>query len=295
MRIHFQDKPYDLLAVAVLAAALLGTLAIGGIPRIILGLVLVLILPGYVVVAALFPSNRELDWVERGALSVGLSVAVVPLVGLLLNFTPWGIRFVLILTSLLVFTAAVSIAAYARRRRLPVEDRLSLTLEIGRPNWAEYTALDKALTFGLAGAVVTAGGILAYVATTPRPGEHFTEFYLLNVEGRAENYPTNLTAPANATIVVGVVNHEGKSFNYSVVADLEKYNVTTNATGAQVKSLVSSQPVANFPMTLLDSGKSERNLAFSVAQPGLFRLSLQLFLEGSGTPYRELHLWITVR
>ena len=60
--------------------------------RNILGLPLVLFLPGYALIAALFPAKSDLDGIERVALSFGLSIAVVPLIGLGLNYTPWGIR-----------------------------------------------------------------------------------------------------------------------------------------------------------------------------------------------------------
>ena len=41
-----------------------------------------------------------IDGIERIALSIGLSVAIVPLVGLVLNYTPFGIRFESIFVSL---------------------------------------------------------------------------------------------------------------------------------------------------------------------------------------------------
>ena len=49
--------------------------------RWVLGSLFVLFIPGYVTVEALFPKGRELDTIERFALSVGLSLALVPLVG----------------------------------------------------------------------------------------------------------------------------------------------------------------------------------------------------------------------
>jgi uncharacterized membrane protein len=49
----------------------------------------VLFIPGYVTAELLFPKGRELDTIEGFGLSVGWSLALVPLVGLLLNFTPW--------------------------------------------------------------------------------------------------------------------------------------------------------------------------------------------------------------
>lgn len=56
--------------------------------RIIFGIPLVLFLPGYALIAALFPGKNDLDTIERIALSFGLSIAIVPLIGLALNFTP---------------------------------------------------------------------------------------------------------------------------------------------------------------------------------------------------------------
>ena len=55
--------------------------------RWIVGSVFVLFLPGYVTVQALFPEGKELDNIERFALTVGLSLAITPLIGLLLNLS----------------------------------------------------------------------------------------------------------------------------------------------------------------------------------------------------------------
>jgi hypothetical protein len=89
--------------------------------RWVLGSVFVLFVPGYVAVEALFPKGRELDGIERFALSVGLSLALVPLIGLLLNYTPWGIRLTPILTSLTVVTTALAIIGLLRRYRISAE------------------------------------------------------------------------------------------------------------------------------------------------------------------------------
>ena len=60
--------------------------------RYISGAVYVLYVPGAVFIEALYPKREELEDLERFALGVGLSLALVPLVGLVLNYTPWGIR-----------------------------------------------------------------------------------------------------------------------------------------------------------------------------------------------------------
>jgi len=85
--------------------------------RWIVGSIFVLFLPGFVVMQALFPSKKELDDIERFALSVGLSIAITPLIGLLLNYTPWGIRLDPILSSLFVFTLSIAIIATYRKYR----------------------------------------------------------------------------------------------------------------------------------------------------------------------------------
>jgi len=53
--------------------------------RIILGLPLVLFLPGYSLITALFPGKDDLDGIARIALSFGLSIAITPLLGLALK------------------------------------------------------------------------------------------------------------------------------------------------------------------------------------------------------------------
>ena len=67
--------------------------------RYVLGSIYVLFLPGYSLVEALYPREGDLTPLERVALSIGLSLAVTPLIGLVLNYTPWGIRLPAIITS----------------------------------------------------------------------------------------------------------------------------------------------------------------------------------------------------
>lgn len=85
--------------------------------RYVLGSVFVLGLPGFTLIKALFPSKKELDAIERAALSIGLSLAIVPIVGLLLNYTPWGIRLTPITLSLLALTITFATAAIFREHQ----------------------------------------------------------------------------------------------------------------------------------------------------------------------------------
>jgi hypothetical protein len=85
--------------------------------RWVTGSVFILFLPGYVTVRALFP-KRELDDIESLALSIGLSLALVPLLTLVLNYTPWGIRLEPIIITLTTYTALVAFAASWRKYQL---------------------------------------------------------------------------------------------------------------------------------------------------------------------------------
>ncbi len=106
-----------LLALTLISIALSGALKPMLYARYVLGTLFVLYMPGMALIEALYPREEELSPLERLALSIGLSLAVVPLIGLVLNYTPWGIRLNPILASLTMFTAAMlALAAYRKYR-----------------------------------------------------------------------------------------------------------------------------------------------------------------------------------
>lgn len=97
--------------------------------RYVLGTIFILWLPGYTFIKALFPQSRHpktteknLDPIERVALSLGLSLALVPMIGLLLNYTPWGIRLTPIVLSLLGLTITFATAAILREHQIQTKN-----------------------------------------------------------------------------------------------------------------------------------------------------------------------------
>lgn len=85
--------------------------------RYVLGAFYVLYLPGSMLIEALYPRGEDLDRLERLALSIGLSLAVVPLIGLLLNYLPWGIRLTPIIMSLAIFAETMATVAIVRKHQ----------------------------------------------------------------------------------------------------------------------------------------------------------------------------------
>jgi hypothetical protein len=131
----------DLFLINILSALLV--VAIAFFPdspvRIILGLPFILFFPGYVLICALFPGKKDLGIVERLALSLGLSIAVTPLIGLALNYMPFGIRPYPAISSLFSFTLLVSIVAMYRRRIITPEDTFAPLASISIVGWRELT------------------------------------------------------------------------------------------------------------------------------------------------------------
>jgi uncharacterized membrane protein len=106
---------------ALVAFTVLVVFAVNNSPllyvRYVLGGIFILFLPGAMLIAALYPKEGELDGLERLALSIGLSLAIVPLVGLALNYTPWGITLTPIMLSLAFFAEVMGVAAFVKKFR----------------------------------------------------------------------------------------------------------------------------------------------------------------------------------
>jgi uncharacterized membrane protein len=300
VRLHFQEKPWDLYAAVgytlIMAAVLLAS-NVGNF----LAILLVFFLPGYVLMAALFPGSLtpekpQIDWIERIGLSFGLSIAVVPLLGLLLNFTPYGISFAPIVTTIALFTAGVGYAAIWRRMQLPVNRRLSFTMDLGPPNWKEYSVVDKGVAVALAASVVVAGGTLAYVFLTSRSGETFTEFFILGPGGNANGYPTNLTLNTTGNVILGIVNHEAATVNYTARIDLVGEKTVYNATSKSNSTVeVNRTTWSTFKVILADGKNWTQPYTFRINYTGLWKVQFLLFKNGDfSSRYRELHLYVRV-
>jgi len=214
-------KSWDL--VAIVALSLLLALVIYFLPdnalRVVLGLPFIQFFPGYALITTLFPERGSLDLIERIALSFGLSIAVTPLIGFGLNYTPFGIRLEPILWSLIAFNLVFSVAAFYRRTGakdpfMPIQYDEFRSM-IGK-EFKGQTKVDKVLSIALVLAIISSISVLVYVIAVPLPGEKFTEFYILGPDGKATGYPHNLTVGEDGDIIIGIANHEYRTVNYTI-------------------------------------------------------------------------------
>ena len=278
MTINFKNDLLCIIILTILLALVILLLPDSAL-RVILGLPFLLFFPGYTLIAALFPKKSDLDGIERVALSFGLSIAVVPLLGLGLNYTPWGIRLYPVLITVIAFIVAMCIVTWLRRRRLAPDERFAVTLNINTTGWRGSCRMDKALTVILALAILAAVGTLIYTVSTPKVGEKFTEFYILGLGGKAADYPRELTAGQQASVIVALVNHESGEMSYRVEVVVG---------GVKDKEIT--------PIALADNQTWEQKVSFSPSVTGdNQKVEFLLYKGPEVTPSQELHLWIDVK
>jgi len=251
-------------------------------------------------------ADRGIDGIERVALSFGLSIAVVPLIGLGLNFTPWGIRLVPILVSVGTFTIACSVGAAYRRWELPPDERFHVPYrqwlgQARRELLEPDHRADAALNVLLVASVLLAVSSVGYATMVPKQGESFTEFYLLteNDDGDlvADDYPEELIRGESARLFVGIGNQEHQSMEYTVVVQLQNATVVDNETVVRER-----RELDRYRTTLEHNETWHHRHNVTPTMTG-DRLRLQYLLyrgeppadPNAETAYRTLHLWIDVR
>jgi uncharacterized membrane protein len=120
------------IAAGAISAALVFTISKSIYPwayvRNVFWIIFILFLPGYAFIKALFPTKKlakttmeNLNTTEQVALSIVMSLATVTIVGLLLNYSPWGLDLNAIVLSLLAFTSFFATIAVIRKHQLAIK------------------------------------------------------------------------------------------------------------------------------------------------------------------------------
>jgi uncharacterized membrane protein len=322
--------PADLVVVLLLTLLTVGSVFLPVLRdtplRVVFGLVFLLFVPGYALTAALFPEGPQRDsgsgaqsggglaelghdgtltGLERVALSLGLSIAIVPLIGLGLNFTPFGIRLVPIVAS--VTTLVVVLVAVAARRRLalPANERLVVPLRAWVAGarsalFAPQSRTDAVLNVFLVIAVLAAAGSVAYAVSVPSQGESFSEFYLLTEDEDgtlvADDYPQEFTVGEPQRLVVGIGNQEHEQVSYTVLVELHRVRTADNST-----TVLETERLQRFDTQLSHNETWQQSHAIEPTIVG-DRLRLTYLLYQGDPPanptvdnaYREVHLWVNV-
>ncbi|MCG7843835.1 MAG: DUF1616 domain-containing protein [Methanomassiliicoccales archaeon] len=283
-------RDWDLWAIVTLSLLLILIIYLlpDSVLRVIIGLPFILFFPGYAALSVLFPESKDLEIIERVALSFGLSIAISPLVGFGLNYTPFGIRLTPILLSLSALIIALSVGGLFRRDLakdpyLPFDPMR--TFDGYRKQFKAEKGLDRALTIILVISILSSVIALVYVVAVPRQGESFTELYILGPGGMAEGYPRNLTVGEDAAVIIGIANHEHRTVEYTVELWLVNMTFTDNVTQVHAMYYFDS-----FTVTLEHTDVDlegewqpqwEELYHFNVSIPGNYKLWFLMYKDGA--------------
>ena len=145
--------------------------------RLLFGLPLALVLPGYALTAALFP-RRSLDRTDQALFTLSLSLSTVILCGFVLNRTPWGLRPESWAAALSDVTLGGSLIAFARRHLIPAgEASVARAEPATRPRLS--LSGGQGLLFGLAIAVIAGGILLARGEAALQPAPDVVQLWML--------------------------------------------------------------------------------------------------------------------
>lgn len=228
--------------------------------RVLLGTPFLLLFPGYAVVSALYPKN-DFEATERLIYGMGLSLVFIPSLGILLNWSPYGLNLTSTIVSLFSIMILFTVISRWRRVRVAPEERFRAELSLA--SFLEWCSNERKTAVGCAIIlilVVTGGSYLG----THQHGDQFTEFYL--VEGE------NLEQGSN-TVTIGIANHEGKAENYAVKVLLD---------GRELEKIES--------ISLKPKESWQDSVSFQI-EPGSENSTLKFLLYGSsGGPEKELRI-----
>ncbi|KAB1198504.1 MULTISPECIES: DUF1616 domain-containing protein [Haloferax] len=296
--------------------------------KVLFGLPMVLFVPGYLVVALLFPrrytpdgsdhSSRpaqsyyrglafgksQITWKTRAILSVGMSFVVVPLLGVVVALLTGSVVEQSILMAMNVFVIGAVVVGTIQRLYIPAEKRLTVPLR----EWAQSTSeffsggsrVDSILSVVFVVSVVVAVGVMGFALLSPDNGETYTNVALLTEDENgslvASGYPTDFTTGEGSEMVLRVENYEDAETTYSVVVELQRVSIADNSSTVteetqllRTQETVSAGETWEYPHTISPTMEGENlRLAYHVYKG---EVPDDPNMENS---YRNLHLWISV-
>jgi uncharacterized membrane protein len=285
-----------------------------GLVDAILGIPVVAFLPGYALVAAVFPKAHavrpgESEWAfgrrlrprERAALSFGLSLLVVPVVLVGQSLAGFGLTPPATAGTLTLWICACLAVFAIRRHRLPASEKhRPLSRRPLRRALAGLRGANRSAQVGvvaLALAVLIAVVVLSTALLAPPGGNGYTRLSLLggNDSGTlvGEEFPDEVTANESLSITPVVENHEHENRSYRLDVRFQQVNTTGEL------SVTNQSVAATREFTVADGATWQEPVTVSPGVTGdNVRLLVTLAESGSGTatdaPYRQTYLWLNV-
>lgn len=308
-----REYPYSLFFVVGLV--LMGWLVVlyplfsSTVVRVAVTIPLLLIAPGYAFLAALVPERKRsdeqngfygLDLIERTTYSVVLSLILVPLLGVLLNFTSSGISLIPVSAVIGTFTLVTSGIGIYRWQSLPPSERYSLGVRrylgsIRRDLFGVQSRYDYVLNVVFIAALLIAGGGIGYGMIADAGSSGHSELFLAteteNGTLQLSDYPTEFTRGEPRQLSVGLTNREGKQQSYALRLVLER---------VEHDRVSERSVIARYNTTLEDGEEWTKTTTVKPNMTGdRLRLKVEADMDESGpdvtnSPEYTNYLWITV-
>lgn len=214
------------------------------------GSLFVCLIPGYLLLAVMFPKNDDLELIERLALSFGSSLILTSIIGLIFSYTRWGIHLELILIVLAVFSLLLCFITVLKMRKLPVNRRISIP------------KLEKLLGIFLIICILLTIGTAAYTLinseafNTNDGTTNATSFYIKDLDSNVSGYTLNLVSGEQTSLTMVLVNQEGSAVNYSIIVR------TNNTILKQDNISLENNQKMEIPVNLTAGIPGERNIEF---------------------------------
>ena len=281
-----QQFPADLTLIVIWLAA---SIVVSFLPifdqmslTVVLAIPVVLFIPGYCLIAALFPKNDDIGFSERIALSFGLSIAVYAIVALGLQFISGELQLGFTLLSVSLLTSVMVLVAHYRRAILPAEERFSMPFsEIASairkgifPPGSDR--VDRLLSVMLVLVIIVALTTTIYVIASPKESEHFSEFFILGENKMATDYPSQIITGQNYPMFIGVGNHEYRNMSYTIETwtALTEFDNMTNST-----TILVMDPLDQQSLTLAHNETVTIPYTLNLNKTGYNRVEFLLFNE----------------
>jgi uncharacterized membrane protein len=252
--------------------------------RIVLGLPVALLFPGYSLISVLSPKKEILNNIERMAISFGLSLAIVPIIGLIIDYTPWKLSLNSILYSVAGFVLLFSVIAFLRQLKLANEEKPSIHFDFTW--WNSQKAIEKILSVILIFAAIGTIGVLFYVIAVPNTSSTYTEFYMLNEEGSTNDYPSEIDQGDTGIVTLYIINHEQCDITYRIDITIDEN------TGDSISPVV----LQSIDLISLENEEKYETLAeFRPQNAGDDqKVEFLLYTNESSDPYMQLSIWVNV-
>jgi len=252
----------------------------GSILAYVFGLPLIFFVPGYALVRLFFWKGTSVE--AKFVLSIGMSILVVILLGLLLTLSPIGLKSSTTQASIIIFAlGAVAIEAgwlHADRRGKGVAPKVSEPASEPKEE-ASGGKMDKVVVAMIATALVISAISFGLIVTAKYPSR--TYFAMTDENGSADINVTQKVG-GNITLVLHAKNGESGARTFTIL--FQNWNST--ALGSwNVSQAIQKGDYWNY------TAKIHLPIA------GTFRLDFKLYIQEQGKAaieYGELHLWIAV-